>query len=139
MLDIFKRMLTFEGRASRLEYWALFLTQLFGYFAIVFVIAFFSGLFDVGEGPAIIAGGLLAIPLIWLQVAVRVRRWHDLGKPGTYVFIAFIPYVGGLITLVWQGFVGGEQGPNLYGPAPGEGFLPMNDAGGGSFLRPTDD
>ena len=51
-------------------------------------------------------------------LSFSVRRWHDLGKSGWWVFISLIPILGGLYALVMQGFVAGEPGPNQYGPAP---------------------
>ena len=34
--------------------------------------------------------------------AVSVRRLHDIGKSGWWVFIALIPVVGSLVLLVWS-------------------------------------
>lgn len=56
-------------------------------------------------------GGFL--PLL----AVSVRRLHDLGKSGWMMLVMFIPFVGGILLLVW--FVSdGEAANNAYGPVP---------------------
>lgn len=50
-------------------------------------------------------------------LAVSVRRLHDLGKSGWMMLIMFIPFVGGILLLVW--FVtDGEAANNAYGPVP---------------------
>ncbi len=66
--------------------------------------------------------GLFHIVSVFLLVAfffaTEVQRWHDLGYSGYMLFLNFIPLIGGLISLVWLGFVKGESGPNKYGDDP---------------------
>ena len=50
-------------------------------------------------------------------LAVSVRRLHDLGKSGWMMLVMYIPFVGGILLLVW--FVSdGEAANNAYGPVP---------------------
>lgn len=58
--------------------------------------------------------------LLWCNVVVIVKRWHDLGKSGWWALIIFVPFVGGLWQLVECGFFPGTTGANTYGPAPGD-------------------
>ena len=74
---------------------------------IIDVLANLMGLLTFG----LYIGGFL--PLL----AVSVRRLHDLGKSGWMMLVMFIPFVGGILLLVW--FVSdGEAANNAYGPVP---------------------
>jgi uncharacterized membrane protein YhaH (DUF805 family) len=124
-------LFSFEGRIRRLHFW---LTRLGVGVAIVLAFMVLGGLAAVigaagggenreatGQAAAIVfgAGMLLFIPLLmWIELAILVKRWHDRDKPGVMVLILFIPLVGGLWTLVECGFMDGTQGPNQYGPSP---------------------
>ena len=72
------------------------------------------------------AGLLTFVLFAWfalsvIGLSVTVRRWHDLNKSGWWVLINLIPVLGSIYAFVMQGFVAGDQGPNQYGPAPGQG------------------
>jgi uncharacterized membrane protein YhaH (DUF805 family) len=58
------------------------------------------------------------IPLIWISLALQVKRWHDRDKSGAWVFIGFIPLIGPIWALVECGFLRGTVGPNRYGNDP---------------------
>ena len=64
-----------------------------------------------------IIGGLVAIALFIPSLAVQIRRFHDQDKSGWFVLLAFIPYVGGLIVLVFM-CIEGTPGPNRFGSDP---------------------
>ena len=50
-------------------------------------------------------------------LAVSVRRLHDLGKSGWMMLVMLIPFVGGILLLVW--FVSdGQPHDNAYGAVP---------------------
>lgn len=34
-------------------------------------------------------------------LALAVRRLHDINKPGGWIFLSFIPLVGGIILIIW--------------------------------------
>jgi len=57
----------------------------------------------------------LALFIPWL--AVQVRRFHDQDMSGWFVLLQFIPYVGGLIMLVFM-CIDGTPGPNRFGADP---------------------
>lgn len=48
---------------------------------------------------------------------LSIRRLHDMGKPGWWVLILFVPVVGVILSLVML-FKKGTEGPNEYGPDP---------------------
>ena len=59
--------------------------------------------------------GVFYIFLIWIGLALQVKRWHDRDKPGVWVLINFIPFIGGIWALVECGFLPGTPGPNRFG------------------------
>lgn len=94
---------TFDGRASRSEYWwfVLFSCLVQGAGAIV--------------GHTI--AGLLALALLLPGLAVLVRRLHDTGKTGWWMLVGLIPLIGGLILLFWLVQSGADHA-NEYGDSP---------------------
>lgn len=107
-LDVLKKYAVFEGRARRQEYW---MYTLFNILAMVV-------LFIVG---AIIGSQFLyyiyLLGVILPSLGVLVRRLHDTGKSGWMALLGIIPFVGGIIVLVFA-CSEGNRGPNAYGPDP---------------------
>lgn len=106
----------FEGRARRQEYWMFTLINVL----IFFVLAFVSGLLaDSGDASVIpiIIIGVYFLAILVPSIAVTVRRLHDTGKSGWYYLLSFIPYIGGIIMLVFT-VQNGDVGLNQYGPDP---------------------
>ena len=63
----------------------------------------------------------------WL--ALNVRRLHDIGKSGGYIFINLIPVIGRIWYIVLVA-TEGEYGSNNYGPDPkGENFDEIDNIG----------
>ncbi|KAB7770824.1 DUF805 domain-containing protein [Xanthomonas maliensis] len=122
MLLPLKRYADFNGRSRRKEYWMFALMQF-----IVMVVL--GGLFAVAaamggeQGPGPLAWALFAVLMLFVlalivpSIAVQVRRFHDQGKSGWFWLINLVPYVGGLIVLVFM-CLEGTSGPNAYGEDP---------------------
>jgi len=130
-----KKYADFNGRASRNEFWCFF-----AFLIIVNAVAGIVGMmFGVGGTLPSLIGLLLVIP----QVAVAVRRLHDLGRTGRElavpcVMLAALPlafaFRGILPKIVALGLLGltllvfanllmlftkkGSTVPNRYGAAP---------------------
>jgi uncharacterized membrane protein YhaH (DUF805 family) len=114
-LEVLKKYAVFSGRASRREYWwfALF-NAIFAIAAMIIDNVLGLAMRDVGYGPLYI---LYVLGTLLPGIAVGVRRLHDIGKSGWYMFVSLIPCVGGIILLVF--FVTqGDMGENEYGPDP---------------------
>ena len=119
------KVFTIEGRASRSEYWWFFLF-FYGFILTVFIVSsitqqvdnrIFSTVYDLIKMVVLIGMLIITIALI----TCRIRRLHDIGRSGWWIFIGLIPYVGSLILLLW--FIKGSDGDNEYGPDPtGESF-----------------
>jgi uncharacterized membrane protein YhaH (DUF805 family) len=58
--------------------------------------------------------GLAFLVSLWSNVALAVKRLHDLGKPGLMAFVLFVPVVSIVAFLVLCLFPG-DPGPNRYG------------------------
>lgn len=74
----FKKYATFTGRASKSEYW---------YFYLFYIIAYVAGMIlDSSAGSQVIQ--FLFIAPLWMpQIAVGVRRMHDVGRSGWFLLI----------------------------------------------------
>lgn len=132
MLMPYRRYFDFSGRSQRKEYWMFALLYLI--VAIVFGGLILSGMpmsdleraaetgiEPAAPGPLMLLGatglGLFVLGSLIPAVAVAVRRFHDQDKSGWFVLLNFVPYVGGLILLVFM-CIEGTRGPNRFGPDP---------------------
>lgn len=124
-MSIMDLLFSFKGRIRRSQYWlaALVAGVVFGVLINViigFTFAANPGALEQGQFQPIvwIGMGLAYIPLIWISLALAIKRWHDRDKSGWWVLIGLIPIVGGIWTLIECGFLDGTQGPNKFGPSP---------------------
>lgn len=128
MLMPLRRYADFSGRSRRKEYWMFTLFILLVYvvfFTLLAVGGGLTGLFEPGAGTEIpvvgwIVMGLLvifALAIFIPALAVVVRRLHDQDKSGWFILIQFIPYIGGIIMLIFM-CIEGTKGENRYGPDP---------------------
>ena len=60
---------------------------------------------------------ILALVIIIPSIAVQVRRMHDQDKSGWFVLLGLVPYIGGIVMLVFM-CIEGTRGENRYGPDP---------------------
>jgi len=114
-LKALKNYAGFSGRSRRKEYWFFIL------FYIIFfmVLAFLDGLlgtFSVETGIGVLTG-IFILGMIVPNIAVTIRRLHDTDRSGWWILICFVPFVGGLVLLVFM-ILSGTQGNNQYGPDP---------------------
>lgn len=58
-----------------------------------------------------------AFAVLLPNIAVLVRRLHDVNKSGWFYFVAFIPLIGAIWLLVML-FTEGDSGENKYGQDP---------------------
>ncbi len=109
----------FKGRARRKEYWMFVLFN----FIFIIVAAILDNVlgttFDIGyqRMPYGWIYLIYALAVIIPGLAVLVRRLHDVGKSGGWIFIVLIPLVGAIWLLVLV-CTDGNSGENAYGPSP---------------------
>lgn len=108
---LIKKYATFTGRARRSEYWY------FSLFAGIIV----GGLvvLNFATGNSLISVLLLVVELVLAlpSAAVTVRRLHDSGKTGWYIFIGLIPFIGPIALLIFL-IDDTDKDGDKYGPSP---------------------
>jgi len=113
-LEVLKKYVVFNGRASRQEYWMFFLFNTI--FTILAMIL--DNIFGIagmqGYGPIY---GLYCIAVFLPGLAVLFRRVHDVGKSGWFLLILLIPLIG-FIWLLIVTCTDSEPGDNRYGSNP---------------------
>ncbi|MGE3691794.1 MAG: DUF805 domain-containing protein [Novosphingobium sp.] len=118
MLMPLKRYADFNGRSRRKEYWFFVL----GVFIAAVVLGIIEGVLGLTGmvGPYGPLTALLLLGVFIPAIACQVRRFHDQDKSGWFVLLSFIPFIGGLIVLVFM-FLEGTKGDNRFGPDPKAG------------------
>ena len=114
-LTVLKKYAEFSGRARRKEYWMFVLFNIiFFIVAIILDNILGTAIENVGYGLFYFLYGLaVIIP----SLAVTVRRLHDTGKSGWWIFISLIPLIGGIWLLILL-VTDSQPGENPYGPSP---------------------
>lgn len=112
----FKNYVNFKGRASKSEYWWVFLFNMLTFIPLSLISSVVPPL-----------GGACSIALMIPGIALAVRRLHDTGKSGAYWFIGLIPLAGGIILLIE--FLKDSDGDNQWGPGPAAEY------GSGQFVN----
>ena len=117
-----KNFAQFNGRARRAEYWGYTLFAIIAYiglFVIDTVLSFsFYGTDQYGD-PNVIP---VLVILFWVynilpSISITVRRLHDQDISGWLYLINLIPYVGGLVLLVFM-LLDSKPATNKHGPSP---------------------
>jgi len=88
----FNNYVNFQGRARRSEYWFWFL--------FTFLLSIVASIIDGVLGIYLLAG-LAMLATILPSIAVGVRRLHDTGRSGFWLFIALIPLVGAIVLIIF--------------------------------------
>ena len=108
-LDCWKKYVTFAGRARRKEYWMFVLFNM--------IAAIIVSIIDTVASLNYVLSGLYSLAVLLPALSVLVRRLHDTGRSGAWVFIAFVPIVGGIWLFVLT-LLDSQAGENTYGPNP---------------------
>lgn len=116
-----QRPFSFQGRASRSEFWwitlILYLAGLVLVFGTVILSAMIGGiaylLFVLGGGAMMLA-----------QLAISARRLHDKGLTGWVNLLIIVPFGSFALLVLW--LLPGDYGTNDYGP-PVLGPRPVED------------
>jgi len=124
MFEPLKKYAQFSGRARRSEYW------LFTLFIILVEIVYLVLVSAIGGGTSgnmnglgmALTGlyGLFILGVIVPSLAVGFRRLHDTDRSAWWLLIALLPFIGGLVLLVFN-VLPGTTGANKYGPDPKAG------------------
>ena len=98
----FTRYVDFNGRSRRSEYW-------WAYLAVVIISAVLTAV--LGE-----LAYIWSLATLVPQIAITIRRLHDIGKSGWFYLIGLIPLAGPILLLVWMCKDSTED--NEWGPNP---------------------
>jgi len=104
-----------KGRASRQTYWL-------SYLLLVSLNAVIIGQVIGGDEASFsraaeVLGPFVVAATIYSNLAVTVKRLHDIGYSGFLAVAIFVPLVNVFFT-IWIGILPGAAGPNAYGDAP---------------------
>ena len=115
--NVIRNFVNFSDRASRSEYWWF---QLFFFVALAAADFIDVMMGELAEVPFNWFGTIVFFGLIIPNLAVTVRRLHDLGYSGWFILLVFIPCLGSIIGLVILVFmvVDGQSQINDYGTVP---------------------
>lgn len=141
-------LFSFSGRLNRKPYWLTTLCVVL-IFLLLIVVVFAVGGASILAGDLSALGGMIFIlllayiPLLWIGLALGVKRLHDRNKSGWWLLLFwFVPAIlqgvgeqigdvgialslAGFAISIWGlvviGFLRGTVGPNQYGPDPLEG------------------
>jgi len=121
-LTAMKKYVDFSGRARRKEYWMFTLFNIiFSIVAIVLDNILGTANEDLGYG---LIYGLFGLAILLPTLAVTVRRLHDVGKSGWWIFISLIPIVGGIWLFILT-LTDSQPGDNQYGANPKMSMAPV--------------
>ena len=116
-INVLKKYATFSGRATRSEYWYFVLIYSITY-TILMGIDFAIGTFSkqlMGNGSFLgFLSTAYSLVLFLPSLAVTVRRLHDIGRSGCWIFIRLVPLIG-VIWLLILLCTESDNFDNLYG------------------------
>jgi len=116
-LKVLNNYRDFGGRSRRKEYWMFVLFNImFSTGAIILDNLFDITWSDKAYGPLYSFYGLI---IVLPNLAVLVRRLHDIGKSGWYLFAVLIPVIGFFWLLILL-LTDSTPGENEYGVNPKE-------------------
>jgi uncharacterized membrane protein YhaH (DUF805 family) len=108
-LAVLKNYAGFSGRARRTEYWMFVLFNV--------IITVVLDVLALAVKLASILGIIYGLAVLIPGIAVAVRRLHDTGRSGWWLFISLVPFIGVIVLIVFLA-TEGQPGDNAYGPNP---------------------
>ena len=142
-MTIAQILFSFSGRINRAKYWLTVLLTIAVMLALIFVVVLAAPpTAEVFGRPFLLPLlMLLYIPMLWIALAVGVKRLHDRNKSGWWLLffylvpavlqgigdlleaplslVLYLPaFAIGIWCLIELGFLRGTDGPNQYGPDP---------------------
>lgn len=118
-LAVWKKYAVFAGRARRKEYWHFWLFNIL-ITLVLAIITTVMGFVSRGTSLGLIGSCLLCLyglAVLIPGLAVSVRRLHDTGKSGWWLLIGLVPFVGGIVLLVFM-VLDSQRDANQYGLNP---------------------
>ena len=119
-------LFSFRGRINRARFWLVHVGILVVEIVVVLLLGggavLATGDYEqamvIFTGPGGVVWFILMVVVLWISLAIGVKRWHDRNKSGWWILIILVPIVGPVWFLIECGFLKGTAGPNTYGPDP---------------------
>lgn len=105
-------LLGFDGRVNREVFWLGNIASAF--LAVVIMMPSVNP--NTGALQLAPYAPMVFVALLWVEVALAVKRLHDRGLTGWFS-VAFVIPVVGLVAFLVIGLLPGDKGANQYGPA----------------------
>jgi uncharacterized membrane protein YhaH (DUF805 family) len=116
-LTVLKKYAEFNGRARRTEYWMFALFNILICFAaLILGLIFMKASIGLGIFLYVLLV-LYSLATLLPGLAVCVRRLHDTDKSGWMILLCLVPFIGGLIVLIFM-LLDSTPGTNQYGTNP---------------------
>jgi uncharacterized membrane protein YhaH (DUF805 family) len=121
-----RKYAVFTGRSRRKEYWSFVFISWGVPFALATILAIaVPSILTFGADENVAVLFYYIVGIIYLSyffhfipsISVLVRRLHDIGRSGAWVFLSLIPFFGGLVLLFFT-LSDSQPGSNAYGPNP---------------------
>lgn len=113
-LGVLRKYAQFSGRARRKEYWYFILFNNIIMFGFPILASTIND--DVLKVVAVI-DAVYCLAVFIPSIAVTVRRLHDSNNSGWWTLLILIPYIGGLILIIFC-VLPSYSGTNKYGDNP---------------------
>jgi uncharacterized membrane protein YhaH (DUF805 family) len=108
-------LFSFNGRITRSQYWSGIIPTAMAYFGMLVLLEAFGD--KMNEFARAGAAITCMVTCVCAMLAIQVKRWHDRGKSGLWVFIKIVPIIGPLWTFIELGCLPGDAFDNDYGPS----------------------
>lgn len=114
-LDVLKKYCIFTGRACRSEFWFFCLINL-----LILLILEGTVLLSRGSIGLLILTSIVyyiyALIVLIPGIGVSIRRLHDIGKGGGWIFISLVPIIGWIWAIILYA-TPSDPGENRFGPS----------------------
>lgn len=122
-----KQFADFKGRACLKEYWMFVLFNTI-FFLGTAILDNLLGLTSSSKAPFGMLPPIYLLVVIIPALSLTIRRLHDINKSGFFIFLIFIPFIGGVILFVLTA-TDGDLGDNRYGPSHKNRFNEIEQIG----------
>lgn len=108
-IKAFKNYAVFTGRSTRADFWIFTFFNTLIWITLLFLPSTYEPIVEIGTWVFMLYCIVIIIPTI----SICVRRLHDIGKSGWWYWVSIIPYIGGVILLVFM-LIKSDVGLNKY-------------------------
>ena len=100
-LQHYKQYITIEGRATRSEYWGVYLSTwlILAIVTLLFFILTLTGMMGIVIGSIIMIA--TALTLTWAMLATAIRRCRDAGISPRFTLSFLVPYINFIVFIVF--------------------------------------